>query len=69
MIELLDKVIETSVKLGNTITIIILDVRSYEQLHIELGQKNSKLTGYKGYKIKVSFENCFSGNFFKIETK
>lgn len=69
MIELLDKVIETSFRLGNTITTIILDVRSYDQLHMELGQKGSKLIGYKGYAIEVSYENCFSNNYFKIEVK
>ena len=69
MIDLLDNTINMALRLGNVVNTIILDVRSYEQLHKELGQNGSKLIGYKGYAIEVSYENAFSSSCFKIEIR
>lgn len=69
MIDLLDDAINMALRLGNVVNTIILDVRSYEQLHKELGQNGSKLIGYKGYDIKVSYENSFGPSCFKIEIR
>lgn len=67
--DLVDNAINMAITLGNVFNTIILDVRSYEQLHNELGQGGSELTGYKGYKIKVSYENAFSSSCFKIQMR
>lgn len=69
MIDLLDITITHLLKNGVKFSTIILDFRSYEQLHNELGQSKSRLTGYKGYTIEMSLEDCFSNNYFKIEVK
>lgn len=69
MIDLIDDAINMAITLGNVFNTIVLDARSYEQLHDELGQGGARLTGYKGYKIEVSYENAFSSSCFKIQMR
>lgn len=69
MIELLDLVIKQALLNRVTFTTIVMDVRSFDRLHLELGQKDSILTGYKGYTLEFSYTDCFNSNFFKIELR
>lgn len=67
MIDILDRVINQALIQGVKFDTICLDVRSFEFLHKELGQKDSKLTGYKGYTLKMNYTNAFSDNNFLIQ--
>ncbi len=69
MIELVDAAINMAIRLGNVFNTIVLDIKSHEQLHKELGQNGSRLIGYKGYKIEISYDNAFSSSCFKIEIR
>lgn len=67
MTEILDRVIDQALMQGVKFDTIWLDVRSFESLHKELGQKDSKLIGYKGFTLKVNYTNAFSDNNFLIQ--
>lgn len=67
MTELIDKVIDQALFQGTNFDTITLDFWSYEKLHEELGQKKSKLIGYKGYKIEYKLEGVFGTPYFYIK--
>lgn len=67
MTDILDRVIDQALKQGVKFDTISLDARSFEELHKELGQRNAKLTGYKGYTLKMSFDRAFSDSNFLIQ--
>ena len=67
MIKLIDAVIEQALIQGVVFDTITLDFWSYERLHEELGQKKSKVTGYKGYKVNYKIEGTFGKQYFYIK--
>lgn len=67
MTDILDRVINQALKQGVKFDTISLDARSFEELYIESGQRDSKLTGYKGYTLKMSLAKAFSNSNFLIQ--